>query len=87
MSTMSRMKLVKNPNTASFEVVANFCQDDLRDVKLMCFISVAKELSPFLQLYQTDAPMIPFLSEDVCDAEELDDTLPKASAPGECNYS
>ena len=31
-------EVVKNPNMASFEVVADFCQDGLRDVKLMCFI-------------------------------------------------
>lgn len=33
--------------------------------KLAVFVLIAKLLQPFLKLYQTDAPMIPFLYNDL----------------------
>jgi len=50
----------------SFEVVRNSCtSDDLLYAKLKFFNSVAKQISPFLTLYQTDQPMAPFIRGDL----------------------
>ncbi|KAK1874909.1 Malignant fibrous histiocytoma-amplified sequence 1 like [Dissostichus eleginoides] len=40
-------------------------QDDLFEAKLNFFLMVAREVTPFLKLYQTDKPMLPFMSEDL----------------------
>ncbi|KAJ4942042.1 hypothetical protein JOQ06_011912 [Pogonophryne albipinna] len=40
-------------------------QDDLFEAKLNFFVMVAREVTPFLKLYQTDKPMLPFMSEDL----------------------
>jgi len=39
--------------------------DPLLKAKLQFFVRVAGEIQPFLQLYQTDRPMIPFLATDL----------------------
>ena len=54
------------PNNVSYEVVRNSCTSDaLLCAKLKFFNSVAKQMSPFLTLYQTDKPMAPFISGDL----------------------
>lgn len=40
-------------------------QDDLYQAKLNFFLMVAQEITPFLKLYQTDKPMLPFMSGDL----------------------
>ncbi|KAK1903780.1 Acetyl-coenzyme A carboxylase carboxyl transferase subunit alpha [Dissostichus eleginoides] len=40
-------------------------QDDLFEAKLNFFLMVAREVTPFLKLYETDKPMLPFMSEDL----------------------
>ena len=42
-------------------------QDPLTVTKLEFFISVAKQLQPFLLKFQTDAPMAPFLGQSLKD--------------------
>ncbi|XP_027140125.1 uncharacterized protein LOC113746890 [Larimichthys crocea] len=54
-----------NPKTKSFETVKNSTKDCLFIPKVMIFNSIAREITPFLTLYQTDKPMLPFLSEDM----------------------
>ncbi|KAK7889018.1 hypothetical protein WMY93_024578 [Mugilogobius chulae] len=54
-----------DPKIKSFEAIKSCCKDSLFVVKLMIFISIAREMTPFLTLYQTDRPMLPFLSEDM----------------------
>lgn len=54
-----------DPKTQSFEVVKNSAQDPLFIPKVMIFNSIAREMAPFLTLYQTDKPMLPFLSGDI----------------------
>jgi len=54
------------PNNMSYEVVRNNCtSDSLLCAKLKFFNSVAKQISPFLTLYQTEKPMAPFISGDL----------------------
>lgn len=53
------------PQTKAFGVVLEATCDPLFPVKLNCFVSVAKTISPFLLRYQTDRPMLPFLASDL----------------------
>ncbi|KAK0151781.1 hypothetical protein N1851_006845 [Merluccius polli] len=50
-----------NPRVKSFEALKDRCADPLLIVKVEIFNSVAREVTPF----QTDKPMLPFLSEDM----------------------
>lgn len=54
-----------NPKVKSFDEVKSRCADPLFTVKVAIFISIARELDPFLVMYQTDKPMLPFLCEDM----------------------
>ena len=58
-------KKLPDPKTQSFDTVQKMLQDDLLEVKINIFISIAKEVVPFLTLYQTDRIMIPFLGDDL----------------------
>lgn len=55
-----------NPGTKSYTTVKEGCRDPLMPAKLAFHLSFAKEVAPFLNLYQTDRPMIPFLGGDLC---------------------
>lgn len=54
-----------NPKVKSFEALKDCCADCLFTVKVSIVNSVAREVTPFLTAYQTDKPMLPFLSEDM----------------------
>ncbi|KAL7388776.1 hypothetical protein ABVT39_020436 [Epinephelus coioides] len=54
-----------DPKVKSFEAVKNSSKDPLFIPKVMIFNSIAREITPFLTLYQTDKSMLPFLSEDM----------------------
>ena len=58
-------KKLPNPTTQSFQTVKNMLQDVLLEVKINFFISIAKEVTPFLTIYQTDRVMLPFLGDDL----------------------
>ena len=55
----------KNPGTKSSDRVRKFVRDPLCEAKLACFVSVARQIEPFLKFYQTDSVVIPYLSEDL----------------------
>ena len=52
----------KVPNIQSFQTLKSNGQDPLVTAKLQFFISVAKILKPFLEKFQTDAPMMLFMA-------------------------
>lgn len=54
-----------NPGTKSYTTVNEGCRDPLLLAKLAFHLSFSKEVAPFLNLYQTDRPMIPFLAADL----------------------
>ncbi|XP_058260502.1 uncharacterized protein LOC131362505 [Hemibagrus wyckioides] len=54
-----------NPKVKSFEEVKMRCADPLFPVKVGIFNSIAREINPFLTIYQSDQPMLPFLSGDM----------------------
>ena len=56
----------QTPKNKSFSVVAASCRDGLVEVKANIFLSIANEVAHFLNRYQTDMPMLPFLAPDTC---------------------
>lgn len=60
-------KSLPKPECRSFQVVQQATNHALFVAKLQFFKAVALHLQPFLVCYQTDAPMVPFLSEDLCE--------------------
>ncbi|KAK6471317.1 hypothetical protein HHUSO_G29675 [Huso huso] len=67
----SHKKLPKSkvPTSMSYTLVNEAAADPLFEAKLHFLAFVARQLKPFLETFQTDAPMVPFL------AEELQSTL------------
>lgn len=57
---------VNKPKNKSYEVIKDCLKDPCFIAKLHFFKCVASQLQPFLSKYQTDRPMIPFLSDDLC---------------------
>ena len=55
-----------HPKNKSFEVVASSCGDPFFVAKGSIFLSIAKDLAPFLIKYQSDMPMLPFVQMDLC---------------------
>lgn len=55
----------KVPAIQSFQNLRDHVQDPLIIAKLQFFISIAKILQPFLKKFQTDAPMLPFLAQEL----------------------
>ena len=53
-----------DPGTKSFETINEAVKDSLMAGKINFVLSVSKEVTPFLTLYQTDKPMVPFLAKD-----------------------
>ena len=56
---------VPQPQNKSFQTVQEFVADLITTAKVAFFPSVAKQVTPFLTLYQTDKPMLPFLATDL----------------------
>lgn len=56
---------IPNPKTKTYETVRTAVKDPLFVAKGEFFISVANEVEPFLTSYQTQSPMVPFLSTDL----------------------
>lgn len=56
---------VPDPKNRSFKILQECAADPLFEAKVNAFISVAKVVSPFLQKFQSDAPLLPFLCADL----------------------
>lgn len=61
----AKLKKVTEPSNASFRVVQKAVQDPLITAKLHFFLLISREVQPFLTLYQTDRPMLPFVGRDL----------------------
>lgn len=53
------------PSCKSFKSIEQWTKDPLLEARVEAFLSVARDLQPFLHKYQTDSPMLPFLAEDM----------------------
>nr|XP_043905538.1 uncharacterized protein LOC122784359 [Solea senegalensis] len=58
-------KKVQKPNTASYDLILAALGDPLLIPKLQFFLAIARSFNPFLQKYQTDEPVLPFLAKDL----------------------
>ncbi|XP_077103051.1 uncharacterized protein LOC143753997 [Siphateles boraxobius] len=59
-------KKVQKPNLASYDAILAAQGDPpLLIPKLQFFLSIARSFNPFLQKYQTDEPVLPFLAKDL----------------------
>lgn len=54
------------PLCSSFKTVEKALEDDLLSAQLAFFQSLASQLEPFLETYQTNEPLAPFLHDSVC---------------------
>ena len=61
------MQLQPNPNISSYDTVAAATTDPLIEVKLKFFMAIASAFTPSFKMYQTDTPMLPFLTTDFTD--------------------
>ena len=61
----ARGKKIKEPTNKSFKELEGILCDNLFTARLNFFLLVAREVEPFLKLYQTDKPMVPFLCADL----------------------
>ena len=62
---MSKKPKSKQPTCKSYNSVKRATCDPIFPLQLHSFNSIAQHLQPFLQLYQTDKPMLPFLADDM----------------------
>lgn len=53
------------PKTQSFTTIRDGTEDPLIPAKLQFFITIASVLKPFLEKFQTDHPMMPFMAEEL----------------------
>ena len=70
-ATAVKTRQLPQPKTKSWAMIAQCCDDSLFVVKANIFLTFAKDVTPFLTKYQTDQPMLLFLSSDlvrlICD--------------------
>lgn len=55
----------KQPGCNSYIGVKEFVPDTLVQAKLNFFILIAKVLKPFLEKFQTESPMMPFMADEL----------------------
>ena len=53
-------KSVPDPGRTSYDTVASCTKDLLNMIKLLAFVSIAKQVTPILVKFQTDKPMLTF---------------------------
>ena len=58
-------KKFPDPDTKCFKVITEAAKDSLMMAKIYFVLSVSKEVTPFLTLYQADKPMVPFVATDL----------------------
>ena len=64
MATVKQGK-ARTPKNKSLSIVAASCGDALFEVKANIFLSIVNEVAHFLNRYQTDMPMLPFLAPNM----------------------
>lgn len=55
------------PKTQSYSAVKSSLNDPLLPAKIAFFAEIAGKLEPFLEKYQTDNPLVPFMADDLQD--------------------
>ena len=52
-------------NNRSYDTLCNHIKDKMMKCRFQGFIDIASFLNKFLKMYQTDAPMVPFMADDL----------------------
>ncbi|XP_051576614.1 uncharacterized protein LOC127453896 [Myxocyprinus asiaticus] len=60
-----KSKKIPNPGSSSFDTIGTAWEDPLILPKLHFFMAVSRTFQPFLEKYQTDQPVMPFLHKDL----------------------
>ncbi|XP_023681158.2 uncharacterized protein [Paramormyrops kingsleyae] len=60
-----KSKKIPNPGSSSFDTIAASREDPLILPKLHFFMAMSRTFQPFLEKYQTDQPVMPFLHKDL----------------------
>ena len=55
----------KRPKSKSYSNLKSAVLDDFTVAKLQCFSYIASKVEPYLKMYQTDNPMIPYMYFDL----------------------
>ena len=55
-------KKYATPTSKSFKIIRDAVQDPLMPAKMAASESVAKQLQPFLAIFQSDNPLLPFMA-------------------------
>ena len=58
-------KVKPKPSCKSFQNLKDLLGDLLMETKLKAVLSIARTMSPFLKKFQGDAPLLPFLAEEI----------------------
>ena len=58
-------KNLPNPRTSSYDCLAVARNDPLIMAKFPFFMALPRTFTPFLTNYQTDEPVLPFISQDL----------------------
>ena len=53
------------PTASSFATVRSAVQNHLTIAKLQFFVSTASSMKPYLQVFQSDAPLLPFVTSEL----------------------
>ena len=61
----------KLPKSKSYSSVKSAALDDFTVAKLQCFSYIASKVEPYLKMYQTDNPMIPYMYFDLVEPDVI----------------
>ncbi|XP_074658438.1 uncharacterized protein LOC141911339 isoform X1 [Tubulanus polymorphus] len=59
------LKKANIPTSKPYLYIKDLASSDMVLPRLHAYVSIAKTVTPFLTIYQTDRPMLPFLAEDI----------------------
>ena len=65
----------KRPKRKSYTTVVTAVNDQLATAKRQFFSFIAMILQPFLELYQSDIPMIPYMFDDIINSKNFDEVF------------
>ena len=74
------------PKCKSYTTVATAVNDQLATAKLQFFSFIAMTLQPFLELYQSDFPMILYMLHDIINIVKTLKLFIKADVVDSCSY-
>jgi len=76
----------RKPSSYSYNIMVNCLKDNFLHAKIAFFQTLASDIEPFLKIYQTDSPLVPFLYTDLSNILKLVmERFVKAEVLDKCN--